>query len=331
MQEFVFGLLSFICILKGLTCLQWTMKVQNQVNGTLGQNVILPCVFTHPKQNIYTGDIIVKWIQGNNHEPIFQCKLHNQTNGQDDNCFDQSSSVRTSLQGNARKGDISLRINNLQFTDDSRYTCRVELDYDTFNKHTTLNISAPAQILSLSLDLQIQGMLKCIAQGKPVPQIKWTSSSGPLENVPNEISSCNYIVISSVLVSDQDVYTCQAVNTLGQDQKTVPPNHPNWFGLLVTTTILGWLLSLGLGALILVEIMRRKRSAQKAMLRHIGAQSAETSIYQTNEAVYANIGCETRQGDVYSTGALREERKVEMFSRAPNNRPTGPPPDIDEK
>ncbi len=94
-----------------------------------------------PKTNTYTGDITVKWMQGKKSEPIFQCKFYNNTNGQDSNCIDKRSSERLLLQGNHRKGDISLRINNLQFTDASQYTCRVELDYDQFNKHTTLNIN----------------------------------------------------------------------------------------------------------------------------------------------------------------------------------------------
>ncbi|KAK2902722.1 hypothetical protein Q8A67_007435 [Cirrhinus molitorella] len=334
MQEFVFGLLSFISILKGLTCLQWTMKVHDQVNGTLGQNVILPCVFTHPKQNSYTGKITVKWIQGKKHEPIFQCSFYNKT--QENNCINPRPSEQSSLQGNPRKGDISLKINNLQFTNDLQYTCRVELDYNTFEKHTTLNINAPAQILSLSLELEFQGTLKtmhrvkCIAHGKPVPQIQWTSSSGPLESIPNKTEYSDYIVISSFpLASDQDMYTCQAVNTLGQDQKTFPPNSPNCSGLLVTAAILGWLLSLGLVAFILVVIMRKGRSAQRPVLRNIGVQRVKSSIYQTNETVYANISTfpvdhETRQGDVYSTGALREERKVEMIPSAPKNPSTGP-------
>ncbi|XP_059364288.1 sialic acid binding Ig-like lectin 15, like [Carassius carassius] len=259
MQDYVFGLLSFICSLKGLSCSPWTMKVQDQVNGTLGQNVILPCIFTHPKQNTYTGDITVKWMQRNKQELIFECILHNKTNAQNNNCNFLISSERFSLKGNPRKGDISLGINHLQFTDASQYTCRVELDYWKFEKHTTFNVNAPAQILSLSMDLEVLGMMvKCIAQGNPLPELKWTSSSGPLENVPIKTDHTNFIVISSVPHSEQDVYTCQTVNSLGQDQKTFPPNHSNCFGLKVTTGILGCLLLLGLVAFILDALKRSK-------------------------------------------------------------------------
>ncbi|XP_058601677.1 sialic acid binding Ig-like lectin 15, like isoform X2 [Onychostoma macrolepis] len=292
MQDYVFGLLSFICSLKGLSCTLWTMKVEDQVNGTLGQNVILPCFFTHPKQNAYTGDITVKWMQDKKIEPIFQCKFHNKTNGQDSNCIEQSLSERHLLQ-------------------------------------------APAQILSLYLDLDV---VKCIARGNPLPQIKWTSSSGPLKNIPFKTDPRKYIVNSSVPFSDQAVYTCQVVNSLGQDQKAFPPNHPNCLSLSVVTGILACLLLLGLIAVIL-DVVKRRKNAQRVMLQDMGVQRVQTSVYQDNKTVYANInicpvGRETRQVGVYSTGSLREGRKKEMIPGAPKirpPRPPGPPPDIDKK
>ncbi|XP_043115995.1 sialic acid binding Ig-like lectin 15, like [Puntigrus tetrazona] len=234
------------------------MKVQDRVNGSLGQNVILPCIFTHPKQNSYTGDIIIKWIKDNKNEPIFQCNFHNKTR-EDGNCIDSTPSKRLLLQGNHRKGDISLRINNLQFTDASQYTCRVELDYDMFNKYTKLDVNAPAQILSLDLELQALGMMvKCITQGNPIPEIKWTSSSGPLQHFPEKNG---HIVSSSVPFFGQDVYTCQAVNSLGQDQKKFPPDQcqcKNCFGLLVITGILCSLLLLGIVAFVLFVVKSSK-------------------------------------------------------------------------
>lgn len=120
---------------------------------------------------------------------------------------------------------------------------------------------APAQILSLSLDFDAKAhgvMLKCVAQGNPVPEVKWTSSSGLLENSPIKTDLSNYIVNSSVPFSDQDVYTCQAVNSLGQDQRTFTPNHPNCFGLLVATCFLGCLLLLGLVAFV-IDVTKRSK------------------------------------------------------------------------
>ncbi len=122
-----------------------------------------------------------------------------------------------------------------------------------------LSTVAPAQILSLCLDFDVLGLtVKCIAQGKPLPQIQWTSSSGPLKNIPFKTYHSNYTVSSSVPFSDQAVYTCQAVNSLGQDQKAFPPNHPKSFILSVMTGILGCLLLLGLAAVILDVVKRSK-------------------------------------------------------------------------
>ncbi|XP_039506854.1 sialic acid binding Ig-like lectin 15, like [Pimephales promelas] len=344
-RDFVFGFLSFICSLKGLTCSQW-MPVPPQVNGSLGKNVILPCVFTHPKQNNYKGVINVKWMKSG--ELIFHCNLHNTTNSQDDvNCTDLRSSERLSLNGYPKKGDISLRISNLKFTDATRYFCRVELDYEKCSsKDMELNINAPAQILSLSLDLDAKAnsmMLKCIARGNPVPEVKWTSSSGLLENGLIKTDHSNYMVISSVPFSDQNMYNCQAVNSLGRDQRTFPPDYPNCFGLLVATCFLGCLLLLGLVAFF-IDVIKRKRSVQGVMLQQIDVQRDQTSIYQANETVYANVstypvGCETRQDDVYTKGMSLEGGKVDLIPGPQNHknpnrpcprgnppRPRGPPP-----
>ncbi|XP_067255192.1 sialic acid binding Ig-like lectin 15, like [Chanodichthys erythropterus] len=354
MRDFVFGFLTFICSLKGLTCSDWTMPVQPKVNGSLGQNVILPCAFTHPRQNTYTGVIHVKWIKESKKEPIFHCTLDNRTNSQD-SCTNLKPSERLSLNGNPRKGDLSLRISNLEFTDAAHYTCRVELDYIKFGNHSDLNINAQAKILSLSLDVDAKAhvvTLKCIAQGNPVPEVKWTSSYGLLANDSIRTDLRNYLssATSSFPFSDQDVHTCQAVNSLGQDQITFPPDHPNCsFGLLVVTCFLGCLLFLGLVAFVLVVIKRKKKGQSvqgvKQQQPHIGEQKVET--FQANETVYANVspcpvGCETRQDEGYSKGVPLEERKVGLIPGAQTHKnplrgpiqphvpppppPTSPPP-----
>lgn len=123
---------------------------------------------------------------------------------------------------------------------------------------------AQAKILILSLDVDAKAhvvTLNCTAQGNPVPEVKWTSSSGLLENgtIRTDLRSYSSSVTSSVPFSDQDVHTCQAVNSLGQDQITFPPDHSNCsFGLLVVTCFLGCLLFLGLVAFVVNVIKRSK-------------------------------------------------------------------------
>ncbi|XP_067305666.1 sialic acid binding Ig-like lectin 15, like isoform X2 [Pseudorasbora parva] len=305
------------------------MSVMPQVNGSFGQNVILPCNFTHSKQNSYTGGIIVKWTKDK--ELIFHCNLQNKTNRQDNNnCINLKPSERLSLNGNPRKGDLSLSISNSKFTDASLYNCRVELDYIKFGKNTDLIINAPAQILNLSLDLDAKAngmMLKCFAQGNPVPEVTWTSSSGPLKTVPIQTQLSNYI-ISSVPFSDQDVYTCQAVNPLGHDQRKFPPGHPNCSGLLEATCFLGCLLFLVLVAVVMDVIIRR-RSVQGLMQHHIDVQSVqtanETNVY-ANVSTSAPVGCETRLDEVYSKRMSLKGRKVGLIPEAQNHRSPKEPP-----
>ncbi|XP_051577010.1 sialic acid binding Ig-like lectin 15, like isoform X2 [Myxocyprinus asiaticus] len=296
MQEFLLGLLSLIFNFKGSTCSsRWSMTVQAQVNVSMGQRVVLPCVFTHPKQNNYTSNINVSWMQDSyKNPPFFKCIFWNNTNGQD-NCSDARPPKRFFLHGNPRKGDISLGITNLQFTDTKQYFCRVELKYDSFlnTTGTLLHITAPAQIISLDLDSEAtdqSGMLTCIAQGKPLPDVKWSSSSGSLKDVPkNRNDYSNFIVISSVPFSDQDVYTCQAVNLLGRAERTYPPKDS---GLLLWFSALGSLLLLGIVVFVVVMITRR-RCSQRAVQQHMeNVQTGKTSTDQDNDTpVYANVKC----------------------------------------
>lgn len=126
----------------GLTCSKWSINGQPQANDSLGQNVILPCSFTHPQHDTYTGIIIVIWMQENKKEPVFQCSLSNKTNSQDGNCT-QRPSKRFWLHGNPGKRDLSLAITNLQFYDAAKYVCRLMLDY---NLHRTTELIVNVEI-----------------------------------------------------------------------------------------------------------------------------------------------------------------------------------------
>nr|XP_055067719.1 sialic acid binding Ig-like lectin 15, like [Misgurnus anguillicaudatus] len=304
MQDFVIVLLSFLCTSKGLTGVNWDVVVQPQVKGIKGQNVILPCVFIHPRQNTYTSKITVKWIQHRSADLIFQCSLQNQTDGQNQECYNPTSPMRLGLYGNPRKGDISLNISNSQFTDNKRYICRVELDYESYQSktNTLLNITGPPQILNLTLDSEATGkggMLKCIASGNPVPSVKWTPLSGSLGNVPvPKTEQSNYTVISSIPFSGQDVYTCQAVNSLGRAEKTFPPN--NLTGL-VWISVFGCLLLLGLFIGVGVVVRKRRRAMPQNYPNH-PLQMGRSCIDQVNTTpiynktpIYANVSIGERR------------------------------------
>lgn len=126
-------------------------------------------------------------------------------------------------------------------------------------------IVGPAEILNLTLDSQApaQGrMLKCIAQGNPVPSVKWTSLAKSHENRPipkSKTENNDYTVISSISFSEEDVYTCKAVNSLGEAERTFPSKHLN-NGLLVWIGALGCLLFLGMLAVVGFVIRSRYQS-----------------------------------------------------------------------
>ncbi|XP_056332108.1 sialic acid binding Ig-like lectin 15, like isoform X2 [Danio aesculapii] len=323
MQDLVLGFLTFLCCLKGLTCSKWSINSQPQVNGSLGQNVILPCSFTHPKQDTYTGIISVMWMQENKKEPVFQCSLSNKTNSQDGNCT-QRPSKRFWLHGNPRKRDLSLAISNLQLSDGAKYACRLILDYEKAQRATELIVHAPARILILSqyLELTSHAMLvKCIAQGNPVPDVKWTLSSG--QNVSATTERHKYMVMSSVQFSEQDVYTCQAVNSLARAQKTFPPDPRSCSAPLVATGVLASVLALGL-LLFIWNLIRKRQSERGAMENYLGAQQVKSSIYEANETVYANVRTlppdASAQDKMYSTWPPSEEARAEVNPRFQSQR-----------
>ncbi|MBN3317296.1 SIG15 protein, partial [Atractosteus spatula] len=109
----------------------WSMSIPAQVTGTKGQAVVLPCSFTHPQQDTYTGGIRVIWrVVSLSGQVIFQCHVSNSTEGSSAGCVDPNAPKRFRLQGDPRLRDLSLHIEDLQPSDSSTYYCRVELDAD---------------------------------------------------------------------------------------------------------------------------------------------------------------------------------------------------------
>ncbi|XP_068069941.1 sialic acid binding Ig-like lectin 15, like isoform X1 [Danio rerio] len=263
------------------------------------------------------------WMQENRKEPVFQCIMSNKTDSQDGNCS-LKPSKRFWLHGNPRKRDISLAITNLQLSDAAKYACRLMLDYDKVQRATELIVNAPARILILSQYLELTShalLVKCIAQGNPVPDVKWTLSSG--QNASATTERHKYMVMSSVQFSEQDVFTCQAVNSLGRAQKTFPPDPRSCFAPLAATGVLAVVLVLGL-LLFIWDVIRKRQSEQGAMEHYLGAQQAKSSIYEANEMVYANVRTlppdASAQGKMYSTWPPSEEAKAEVNPRFQSQR-----------
>ncbi|XP_036395445.1 sialic acid binding Ig-like lectin 15, like [Megalops cyprinoides] len=207
--------------LTGGHAVRWTMTVPARVNGTKGQSVVLPCSFTHPQQQSFKGEILVKWIVRDFYgDPIFQCSVSNSTEGRSDNCSDPSAPGRYSLWGSPQERDLSLLIRGLEFSDIQRYYCRVELDRTrrTMYQHGTgtwLHVSGPAEILNLSVvpgPMPGNSSLECMAEGNPRPTLTCQSSAGPVPRSLVTTATDRFRVTVRVPMTSQDTYVCRATN-----------------------------------------------------------------------------------------------------------------------
>ncbi|XP_068858471.1 sialic acid-binding Ig-like lectin 15 [Aphelocoma coerulescens] len=215
--------LVLLCLLrisrKGVQCNGWSVHVPSDVTGELGKMVILPCTFTHPYKTFdraltaiwrikepYNGTIVFKCVSQSSSE---LCKTA------------ISHKSKYKLLGNPRHKDLSIRIDNLTWSDSERYFCRVELAGDIHDKYESRNgiklhvIAAPRIInitVSSSRDHTFQA--RCTAEGEPAPALTWT---GPLYGNPSSTSSSGRRVTKELRSLTHDgKYTCTAVNSHGR-------------------------------------------------------------------------------------------------------------------
>uniref|UniRef100_A0AAZ3QUY8 Ig-like domain-containing protein n=1 Tax=Oncorhynchus tshawytscha TaxID=74940 RepID=A0AAZ3QUY8_ONCTS len=247
----------------------WSMTVPPVVNSTIGGDVVLPCSFTHPKQQDYSKGITVQWITRQFHDtPFFQCKVKNVTTGGMNECSVPESYQRFSVKGDPKQRDLSLLIRDLTVTDNGVYFCRVELDYYWGDgkwqtaSGTQLNIIAKAQILSLSwVEASLgpgNGSLRCVVEGNPPSTITWFSSSkGNIDPGVSTIGTHPFQWTSSIPYFTQEVYTCRAENSLGRAERRFPPGPT---ALTVALSVCGVLLLLLLLGVALFYLRKRGRA-----------------------------------------------------------------------
>ena len=111
----------------GSLSVSWDMKVSPVVSVPRGEDAVLSCSFTHPRQQDYSGLITVKWIaRETNALPFFKCSVRNDSMEELKDC--PGSELKHSLRGDPRQGDLSLVIRKVHVADSGPYFCRVELD-----------------------------------------------------------------------------------------------------------------------------------------------------------------------------------------------------------
>ncbi|KAG7218209.1 hypothetical protein INR49_007982 [Caranx melampygus] len=233
------------------------MLVSPEVTVSRGQDVVLSCSFTHPRQQKYSGLIRVKWLSqagGQKSPPFFTCSLRNDSTGDHSSC--SGSALRHSLTGDPRRGELSLLLRKVQLTDNGLYFCRVELDDrgDSFQKYTELHVRAEPQILSLSVVDSPSGSdgaprrLQCSVEGHPLPKIVWLRPSRKMmENQGGSYPSGPYQVTSSVpYLEEGEELTCRAENEVGGAERTYPPRNSVVITLVVCGLVTVLLVSAGL-------------------------------------------------------------------------------------
>lgn len=111
---------------EGLASSTLTVHVSDDVSVLRGQDAILGCSFTHPKQDRYADNITLSWIgRSEKTTPFFQCTVKNDSSATPPDCLAPGSFL---LAGNLRQGNASLRISAVQVKDEGVYFCKVELE-----------------------------------------------------------------------------------------------------------------------------------------------------------------------------------------------------------
>ncbi|NXV79699.1 SIG15 protein, partial [Atlantisia rogersi] len=202
----------------------WSVHVPSDVTGELGKMAVLPCTFTHPYKTFdrtltaiwrikepYNGTIVFKCISQSASE---LCKTA------------ISYRNKYKLLGNPRHKDLSIRIDNLTWSDSEKYFCRVELSGDVHDKYESRNgiklhlIAAPRIInITVSSNGDRTFQARCTAEGEPTPALTWT---GPTYSNLTSITSTNHRVTKELRYLTHDgKYTCTAVNSHGRAEGAV--------------------------------------------------------------------------------------------------------------
>ncbi|XP_063735869.1 sialic acid binding Ig-like lectin 15, like isoform X2 [Eleginops maclovinus] len=257
------------------------MAVSPVVFAPRGEDVVLPCSFTHPEQQSYSGEITLKWLaRESNAKPFFVCSVRNDSIQGKYGCAE--SQLKYSLKGDLRRGELSLLIRRLQLGDNGTFFCRVELQgFRKFiQKETQLYVTVQPQIPSLSVVEPGSGSdgtprrLQCEVEGHPLPSITWLSASGrPMEDLEVKNSQTGPAwVLSSVPYLQEDVLTCRVESWLGAAERRYPAVDSKT--LIVSLSVSGLIVLLLLLLCTGLIVYRRSR-----------ARAATSPIYENVETV----------------------------------------------
>ncbi|KAG9261753.1 sialic acid-binding Ig-like lectin 15 [Astyanax mexicanus] len=274
---------------------EWSMTVLQAVKQNVGEDAVLPCSFTTP----YTSyqNITVVWrIKYPFEGPIiFNCLSTENPSDNGQNCTE--SIGHYSLAGKPRSKNISLRIKNVSFSDNTQYFCRFELSKkgDTYETGTgtSLNIQIPQTLESIYIRTLPSGeqFITCDVKGRPPPTVTWivpeiTSSS--LVSVQSDWDRAS----SSIPANQSNInYTCQIHGETGlQDlsiyyQKRSEQEQQIPFTLFIVFVVLSGVFFISL--IILAVIYKIGLSKSLATPKEVNFRKNKS--FHRNEDIYANV------------------------------------------
>ncbi|XP_034073825.1 sialic acid-binding Ig-like lectin 15 [Gymnodraco acuticeps] len=257
-QQTFFVLWGFIT---GSLSASWDMAVSPVVFVPRGEDVVLPCSFTHPRQQRYSGMITLKWLaRESNALPFLTCSVRNESMEGQHSCA--VSEFKYSTYGDLRRGELSLLIRRVQLGDNGTFFCRVELDrvLQYIQKETQLYVTVQPQILNMSVvEPGSDGAprrLQCEVEGQPMPNVTWLSASGtPMQDLDVKNQQSGPARLLSSVPYLQEVLSCRAESRLGVAERRHPATHRGHVGAqlvvrLVLFTLLTALLVTGTSVLI---------------------------------------------------------------------------------
>ncbi|XP_042346242.1 sialic acid-binding Ig-like lectin 15 isoform X1 [Plectropomus leopardus] len=252
-------------IFTGSLSVSWDMTVSPVVYVPRGEDAVLSCSFTHPRQQSYSGKITVKWLaRESNAPPFLICSIKNESTAE----LCSISELKHSVVGDPRRGELSLLIRSVHLGDNGTYFCRVELDswIAKIQKETQLYVTVEPKILSLSVVEASPGSdsaprrLRCEAEGHPLPTITWLSASRSFMKDQIQTSKVGLMrLVSWVPYLEEDVFTCRVESRVGGAERRYPA---------VNTLMIAALTVCGLIVLLLLSagfILRRRNTARADM------------------------------------------------------------------
>ncbi|NWX99976.1 SIG15 protein, partial [Nothoprocta ornata] len=211
--------LTRLFLLPGLQNSGWSIQVPSDVTGEFGKTAVLPCTFTHPYKTI-DRPLTAIWRvrEPYNGTVVFKCVAP----GAGELCKTAVSyKNKYKLLGNPRHKDLTIRIDNLTWSDSERYFCRVELSGDVHDKYESrnglkLHIIAAPRITDITVSARggRSFAARCTAEGEPAPALAW---SGPLGGQRASLAGGGRRVTAELQrLPRHGRYTCTAVNSHGR-------------------------------------------------------------------------------------------------------------------